>query len=157
MRGWLPASEAGMPDPGRILVDGDACPARALILREAGDLPVLWFSTADHAPPAGAVWIEAPSGPDATDHILFAHTRPGDLVITQDYGLAALCLARAAWVLHPEGWRYRPETIDALLQERYLAARTRRAGGRTRGPRARDAGNDRALRDSMLEWRAAQN
>lgn len=146
-----------MPEGGRILVDGDACPARALIVREAGRVPVLWFSTPDHVPPAGATWVEAPVGPDATDHALFAQVRPGDLVITQDYGLAALCLGRNALVLHPEGWHYLPETIDALLHERYLAARTRRGGGRVRGPRPRAASADQALRAGLRAWLDLQN
>ena len=137
---------------GRILVDGDACPARDLILREAASVPVLWFSTADHAPPPGAIWVEASRGPDATDHVLFGHTRAPDLVITQDYGLAALCLGRGAQVLHPEGWRYLPEVMDALLEERFLAARARRAGRRTRGPRPRGAAQDLALRSALRAW-----
>lgn len=141
---------------GRILVDGDACPARDLILRAAAGVPVLWFSTADHAPPAGAAWIEASAGRDATDHALFAQTRARDLVITQDYGLAALCLGRGAQVVHPDGWPYRAEVIDALLQERYLAARARRAGTRTRGPRPRGAEQDRALRAALGAWLATR-
>lgn len=130
-------------------MDGDGCPARRVILEEAGAIPVLWFATDDHAQPDGTVWIRVAPGPDATDHALFAHTRPGDLVVTQDYGLAALCLGRRAAVLHPDGWEYRDGMIDALLEERYQAARARRGGGRLRGPRPRTAAADQALRATL--------
>jgi len=133
----------------RILVDADACPVKQIIAREAGALTVLWFATADHEQPDPEHWIRVDKGPDAVDHAIFGAARAGDLVVTADYGLAALCLGRGAAVLHPDGWRYTEQAMPALLTERYLSAKTRRAGGRTRGPRPRSGGDDEAFRAAL--------
>lgn len=135
----------------RILVDADACPCKPIIEAEAGAAgwPILWFATTDHEQPDPDRWVRVAKGPDAVDHAIFAATRAGDIVVTQDYGLASLCLGRGAHVLHPDGRRYTEFNIDALLQERYLSARVRRGGGRTRGPRPRTAADDAVFRDAL--------
>ena len=76
-------------------------------------------------------------GADCVDFALVNLVQPGDLVVTQDYGLAAMCLARRAIPLHQNGWAYREDTIDALLNQRYYAQKIRRAGGRVKGPSKR--------------------
>jgi uncharacterized protein YaiI (UPF0178 family) len=147
----------------RILVDADACPVKAIIREEArragGDVRVLLFATDDHEQSGGDRWVHVAKGRDAVDHALFGAAAPGDAVVTGDHGLAALCLGRGAAVLHPDGWRYREEAMPALLAERYLAARARRAGGRARargegtgrpkGPRPRTAADDKAFRAAL--------
>ena len=85
------------------------------------------------------------------DFALANRVAPGDLVVTQDYGLAAICLARGAAVLDQNGREYTAENIDALLTLRYTAAKLRRAGGRTRGPHKRTAQQDR---DFSAKFRA---
>lgn len=145
--GPRPAGDEGEREGGmRILVDADACPVKGVIRREAGAVPVLWFATADHLQSDSAHWVRVDAGRDAVDHALFGATRPGDIVVTGDYGLAALCLGRGATVLHPDGWAYTEAGMPALLTERYLSAKARRAGGRTRGPRARTAAADADFR-----------
>ena len=113
----------------RVLIDADACPVTRLavaLCREAGV-------------------------PDSVDFALANRVAPGDLVVTQDYGLAAICLARGAAVLDQNGREYTAENIDALLTLRYTAAKLRRAGGRTRGPHKRTAQQDR---DFSAKFRA---
>ena len=133
----------------RILVDADACPVKAIIAREASGVEVLWFATVDHEQADAARWVIVAGGRDAVDHALFGRVRAGDLVVTADYGLAALCLGRGALALHPDGRRYTEEALPELLTERYLSARVRRAGGRTRGPRPRTAADDAAFRTAL--------
>jgi len=77
--------------------------------------------------------------PQAADIAVANRARPGDVVVTQDWGLAALVLGRGCRAISPAGHTYRPETIDMLLEERHVKARVRRSGGRTRGPRPRTA------------------
>jgi uncharacterized protein YaiI (UPF0178 family) len=146
-------SPAGAAASVRVLVDADACPVKAEVRAEVAaarrrgrDVAVLWFATADHEQADADRWVRVAAGRDAVDHALFAAARPGDLVVTGDHGLAALCLGRGAHVLHPDGWPYSEEAMPALLTERYLSARIRRAGGRTRGPRPRRAADDAAFR-----------
>ena len=71
--------------------------------------------------------------------------RPGDVVITQDYGLAALCLARSAQALHPAGHAYTKDNIDALLTVRAESARLRRGGVRLHRTAARKPAQDHAF------------
>ncbi len=58
-------------------------------------------------------------------------------MVTQDYGLAAMCLARGARALNQNGLIYTSDNIDALLNSRYEAKKIRMAGGRTKGPQKR--------------------
>jgi len=136
---------------GRILVDADACPVKAIIREEAGGCPILWFATVDHEQAEGDEWVRVAKGPDAVDHALYGALRPGDVVVTQDYGLAALCLGRGARAIHPDGRVYSEATMPALLEERYFSARVRRAGGRTKGPRPRTSDDDRHFRAAFRE------
>lgn len=80
---------------------------------------------------------------------------PGDIVVTQDYGLAAMCLARSAVPLSQDGMRYTNENMDALLLSRHTARKLRNAGGRLKGPpkrgREQDLAFERALREILAE------
>lgn len=68
------------------------------------------------------------------DFALVNLVRPGDVVVTQDYGLAAMCLARSALLLNQDGMEYTADNIDALLLSRHTAKKIRNAGGRLKGP-----------------------
>ena len=59
-------------------------------------------------------------GRDASDMQIYNECKIGDIVITQDYGLASLVMAKGALVMHPSGAIYSKETIDTLLMSRYL-------------------------------------
>lgn len=75
----------------------------------------------------------------------------GDVVVTQDYGLAALVLAKGAAAISPWGKVYRSETIDFLLEEREVKARVRRGGGKTKGPSKRSSGDNTNFRKNLLQ------
>ena len=79
------------------------------------------------------------------DFALVNRVQPGDIVITQDYGLASMCLARQATVMHQDGWLYTADNIDALLFQRHTARKHRAAGGRFKGPAKRTQEQDRAF------------
>ena len=70
-------------------------------------------------------------------------------MVTQDYGLAAMCLSRGAHPIRQDGLWYREENIDALLTVRYTAGEIRRSGGRTKGPKKRGAKEDLIFAESM--------
>lgn len=66
----------------------------------------------------------------------------GDIVVTQDWGLAAMVLGKQAKCLSPIGREYRPDNIEFLLEEREIKAKLRRGGGRTKGPKKRTLQDD---------------
>ena len=69
-------------------------------------------------------------------------TEPGDLIITQDWGLAAMVLSKKASAVSPVGIEYSTEKMDFMLEEREMKAKFRRSGGRTRGPKKRAPEDD---------------
>lgn len=84
-------------------------------------------------------------GPDSVDFKLLSKLNRGDLVITGDYGLAAMCLAKGGIVINHNGKELTSDNIDQLLAFRYESAKIRRAGGRTKGPKKRTEENNLAF------------
>ena len=74
---------------------------------------------------------------------------PGDIVITQDYGLASMCLAKRARILHQDGWEYTEFNISGLMEQRHAAKKFRMAGGRTKGPSKRKPEQDEAFHTAL--------
>ena len=85
----------------------------------------------------GAKTVTVSKGADSVDFKLVNLLERGDIVITQDYGLAAMCLARGARALNQNGLIYTPDNIDALLNTRYETKKMRMASGRIKGPQKR--------------------
>ena len=108
----------------RLLIDADGCPVVALAVAEAkarGIPCLILCDTAHEMEYPGADTVVVSKGADSVDFALLRRLAPGDIVITQDYGLAALSLARRAWVLDQNGRAYTEENIDALLTFREAA------------------------------------
>jgi hypothetical protein len=78
-------------------------------------------------------------------------TEPGDIVVTGDWGLAAMVLGKGARCLGPIGREFRPEKIGFLLEEREIKAKFRRSGGRTKGPKKRTLQDDARFETSLEE------
>jgi uncharacterized protein YaiI (UPF0178 family) len=128
-------------DQRKILVDADACPVRGIITETAKrhGLKVLLFVDTSHILEDDyAEVVVIGRGRDAVDFALINRTHKGDIVVTQDYGLAAMVCARGARAIHPSGLIYTRDNLDLLLFERHLNAKIRRAGGRHAGPRRRN-------------------
>lgn len=73
------------------------------------------------------------------------------MVITQDYGVAAMALGKRAYAMHQNGWQYTNENIERLLMERHLAKKARRAYGKhhLKGPRKRSEEDDLQFKDRL--------
>ncbi|MEW6523982.1 MAG: DUF188 domain-containing protein [Bacillota bacterium] len=138
-----------------LLVDADACPRACLdiarTLARAHGWPVVTVSSFHHdlAGLAGVQHVAVSDEPEATDLALANRVRPGDIVVTQDYGLAALALGKRAAALSPGGRVYTAGNIDFLLAERHIKAKYRRGGGRTRGPAARTGVDDARFQHAL--------
>ncbi|ADL12231.1 protein of unknown function DUF188 [Acetohalobium arabaticum DSM 5501] len=124
----------------QILVDGDACPIKDLII----DLAVK-YSCRVTIISSIAHWsnrlndksvkeVTVDSNPEAADMKIINLACSGDLVITQDYGLAALLLEQEVKVLSPRGKVFTNQNIDYLLAKRHHSAKLRRSGHKTKGP-----------------------
>ena len=142
----------------RILIDADGCPVvdlTVVIAREHQIECLILCDTSHVFEKQGAVTLTFSKGADSVDFALVNLLCPGDVVVTQDYGLAAMCLSRRARVLSQDGMEYTGENIDGLLLARHTAKKIRSAGGRLKGPSRRKAGQDeafaRALRDLLSE------
>lgn len=131
----------------QLLIDADACPVTRIaedIARRHG-LPVTLLCDTNHvlrSEYSQVVTIGA--GADAVDLALINRCRAGDIVITQDYGVAALALGKRAHAIHQSGMLYTEENIDRLLMERHLAkkARMSKAKHHLKGPAKRTPEDD---------------
>lgn len=124
-----------------VLVDADACPVKREVIavcRAFGARAVLVASYDHFLADAGedVELVQVDRGDQSVDLYIANRLGRGDVLVTQDFGLAALALSRGAVALSNRGEEYRPETIDYLLASRHASARRRRGGGRSRGPRA---------------------
>ena len=128
-----------------ILVDADGCPVvdETISVAKQYNLPVtLITDTAHIMNRVGAETITVEKGSDSADFRLVNLVKKGDIVVTQDYGLAAMVLSKGGHILNQNGSRYTNENIDGLLMSRHIGKKIRRAGGRTKGPSKRTKEQD---------------
>lgn len=129
----------------KILVDADACPVVDLTVREAKErnIPVTLITDTAHVlNRTDAEVITVEKGSDSADFKLVNLVQKGDLVVTQDYGLAAMVLAKGGRALNQNGMIYSEQNMDTLLFTRHIAKKVRMAGGRTKGPHKRTKEQD---------------
>lgn len=124
----------------RVFVDADACPVVDITVKVCRRAEIDCFLLCDTAhqifrEPAQTLVFD--KGTDSVDFAIANRVQPGDVVVTQDYGLAAMCLSKKATVLHQDGWQYTQDNIEALLFQRHETKKYRAAGGRTKGPSKR--------------------
>lgn len=137
-----------------IHVDADACPVavRKIIERiaERKQIKLVFYSDHNHELfPLYGQFRQVGQGKEAVDMYLIAQVKENDLVVTQDYGLAALALAKKAKAIHPSGRIFTDENIDRLLFERHLAAKARQAGQRMFSPKKRKTAEDRSFSEQL--------
>lgn len=102
----------------RILIDADACPVYRIAERIAKEnhIPVILFSDTNHVLTSDYSEIRViGAGADAVDFALINASEAGDIIITQDYGVAAMALGKGAWAIHQSGKWYTNDNIDQLL------------------------------------------
>ncbi|HYG57954.1 MAG TPA: DUF188 domain-containing protein [Symbiobacteriaceae bacterium] len=146
-----------MGDHMRVLVDADACPVLPIIRRlcaRAGVEVITVSSFRHHIDGENHVMV----GPEsqAADMAIINRTKRGDLVVTQDWGLAGLALAKGAHALSPWGHRFRDDEMDGRLAQRALHARLRRGGVRLPGPKRRTGADDEAFEHALQAWIAGK-
>ena len=133
-------------------IDADACPVVDIAIRIAGkyQVPVtLVCDDAHYMQREDAQTITVARGADSADMMIVNLVHRNDVVVTQDYGLAALCLARGAGALDQNGRIYDENNIDSLLGMRHIAKKVRHAGGRLKGPPKRTKDQDEWFERSL--------
>lgn len=138
----------------KILIDGDGCPVVDLAIevgKKQGLQICLFCDTTHFFDRSDIDIITVSKGNDAVDFRIVNEVKAGDIIITQDYGLAAMGLARKAYPIHQNGMCYTPENIDRLLFNRHLGREIRRKGGRLKGPLKRTKEQNEAFRKALLQ------
>ena len=136
-----------------IYIDADACPVTRIAERVAREhnIPVVLLCDTNHILTSDNSTIKViGAGADAVDIALINLCQRGDIVVTQDYGLAALGLGKGAKAIHQSGRWYTDENIDSLLMERHMAKVARRsAKHHLKGPAKRTDEDDRRFEESF--------
>ncbi len=120
----------------KILVDADACPVKEIIVRKAAarGIEVIMVTDTCHIIDDGySKVVTVDKGAESADTALINMTERGDIVVTQDYGAAAMALGKRAKAINQNGVVYDDSNIDALLLARHIGKKIRRSGGRTAG------------------------
>ena len=138
----------------RIFVDADGCPVVDIVVRLARHYKaecLILCDTSHVFEKEGARTLTFSKGPDSVDFALVNMVGAGDIVVTQDYGLAAMCLARKALPISQDGVVYSADNIDSMLLARHTARKIRNAGGRLKGPAKRTPQQDRAFEEKLKQ------
>ena len=138
----------------QIYVDADACPVVGIVEKTARkyQIPVTLLCDTNHVLTSGySEVIGVGAGADAVDYKLISLCRRGDIVVSQDYGVAAMALGKGAYAIHQSGKWYTDENIDQMLMERHLNKKARRASQKNhlKGPKKRTEEDDERFAQSF--------
>jgi uncharacterized protein len=137
----------------KILIDADGCPVVDITIKIAKkfNIEVIIICDTSHAfNKEGVETIIISKGNDAVDFALVNKVNKGDIVVTQDYGLAAMVLSKQGCPINQSGLVYTSENIDQLLYTRHISKKVRNAGGRLKGPRKRQKEDDIRFEESLI-------
>lgn len=138
----------------KILIDADGCPVvdPAIAIAQQFQLPIILLCDTSHEMRReGAETVTVSKGADAVDFVLVNRVQKGDVVVTQDYGLAAMVLAKRGYPIDQNGRIYSEENIDQLLHGRHMAKKIRQSGGRMKGPKKRRPEDNEKFKKSLAE------
>lgn len=138
----------------RIYVDADACPVVGIVekLAEKYGIPVTLLCDTNHVLVSDYSEVKIiGAGADAVDYALIGLCHKGDIVVTQDYGVAAMALGKGCYAIHQSGKWYTNENIDQMLMERHLAKKARRSTKKNhlKGPKKRSREDDEHFENSL--------
>lgn len=138
----------------KIFVDADACPVVDIVedIATKYNIPVTLLCDTNHVLTSDySEVIVVGAGADAVDYKLISICHRGDIVVTQDYGVAAMALGKGAFAIHQSGKWYTNENIDQMLMERHLNKKARRTSSRNhiKGPRKRTEEDDHRFAESF--------
>lgn len=138
----------------KILVDADACPVIRIVeeIAKREDIPCILLCDTNHILSSDYSEVKIiGAGADAVDFALLNLCQRGDVVVTQDYGVAAMILGKGAYGIHQSGRWYTNENIDELLMQRHIAKKVRRSSKKNhlKGPAKRTEEDNRRFQESF--------
>ena len=138
----------------RVFVDADACPVVSIVenISKKYNIPVTLLCDTNHV--LSSVYSEVivvGAGSDAVDYKLISICHKGDIVVSQDYGVAAMALGKGAFAIHQSGKWYTNDNIDQMLMERHLNKKARRSSYKNhiKGPKKRTEEDDERFTQSF--------
>lgn len=138
----------------KIYIDADGCPVVSQTIRiaEKFDIScVIICDTSHRIEYDNTETIIVEKGADSADFRLVNLIQKNDIAITQDYGLAAMCLSKNAIVINQNGKRYSEENISGLLEFRAISKKIRNSGGRLKGQSKRTAQQNKDFENSLIQ------
>ena len=138
----------------KIFVDADACPVVRIVeeVAEKYRLNVTLLCDTNHILTSDySEVIVVGAGADAVDYKLISICHKGDIVVSQDYGVAAMALGKGAYAIHQSGKWYTNENIDQMLMERHLNKKARRGSHKNhlKGSKKRTEEDDKRFAQSF--------
>lgn len=138
----------------KIVIDADACPVTDITVGMASERNIECIIVCDNThfiEYENVKTVVVDKGADSADCKVANLLDRGDIAVTQDYGLAALCLGKGAKALNQNGLVYTDSNIENLLYSRYVNKKIRMSGRHTKGPSKRTQENDRAFISSLTK------
>lgn len=136
----------------KIFIDADACPVVDIVIEVAEKYDVgvvLIYDTSHIFDIEGVEKIIVSKGADSADFVIINRVKKNDIVVTQDMGLASMCLARNARIINQNGFSYTNENIDYMLMNRYISKKLRAKGYKTGTIKKRTKENDIAFKTAL--------
>ena len=138
----------------QIFVDADACPVVDIVetIAEKYNIKTNLLCDTNHVLYSDySEVIVVGAGADAVDYKLISLCHRGDIVVSQDYGVAAMALGKAAYAIHQSGRWYTDENIDRMLMERHLNKKASRSSHKNhiKGPKKRTEEDDERFAQSF--------
>ena len=138
----------------QIFVDADACPAVDIVetIAEKYNISTTLLCDTNHVLYSDySEVIVVAAGADAVDYKLISICHKGDIVVSQDYGVAAMALGKGAYAIHQSGKWYTDDNIDQMLMERHLSKKARRSSRKchVKGPKKRTEEDDERFAQSF--------
>ncbi len=135
-----------------LYIDADGCPVVDIAVKTAAKHGVEVFIVADTAhffeSDIARVLIVS-KGSDSADFAIVSRCVRGDVVVTQDYALAAMCLAKGAYAMNQNGLYYTDENIDGMLMRRHIKRKIRMSGVRMSHMKKREKGLDEKFEKAL--------
>ncbi|MDO5156441.1 MAG: YaiI/YqxD family protein [Eubacteriales bacterium] len=141
----------------QILVDADACPVVRIVEKIAKQyqIPCTLLCDTNHVLQSDYSDVKViGAGADAVDYALINICRAKDIVVSQDYGVAAMALGKGAYAIHQSGKWYTNDNIDQMLMERHMAKKARsekRGKKHLKGPSKRTEEDDERFETSLIQ------
>jgi len=136
----------------KILIDADGCPVVDITVKLGQKYnieTIIMCDTSHIINKVGVETIVLSKGIDSVDFALVNKVSKGDIIVTQDYGLAAMALSKGGYPINQNGMIYSNENIDQLLFKRHLSKKIRNSGHKIKGPKKRSKEDDIKFKNSL--------